>query len=123
VVLEVDEAGTLEALEDGFGGRLFRCGVSGEELRKVDELLVRQKRSSKRAQKMDTYWNDQVVLGDGLFLWCARHCWCCGVTRQILRQLTLLYASRDVFGCAKICSRADRNPNRPRMRCWRPSPT
>jgi hypothetical protein len=68
VVLEIDEAGILEALENGFGGRLLRCGVSGEKLCKVDELLARQKRSIKRAQRMDAYWNDQVVLGDCLFL-------------------------------------------------------
>jgi hypothetical protein len=38
VVLEVDEAGTLEAFEDGFGSCLLSRGVVGEEGRKVDQL-------------------------------------------------------------------------------------
>jgi hypothetical protein len=39
VVLEVDEACVLEALEDSFGSRLLRRGIVGEEGRKVNELL------------------------------------------------------------------------------------
>jgi hypothetical protein len=38
VVLEVDEAGVLEALEDGFGGRLFCGGITREKGCKVDKL-------------------------------------------------------------------------------------
>jgi hypothetical protein len=38
VVLEVYEAGILEAIEDGFGGGLFGGGVAGEELVEVDQL-------------------------------------------------------------------------------------
>jgi hypothetical protein len=38
VVLEVDEAGVLEAFEYGFGGRLFRRDIAREERRKVDKL-------------------------------------------------------------------------------------
>lgn len=36
VVLEVYEAGVLEAIEDGFGGGLFGGGVAGEELIEVN---------------------------------------------------------------------------------------
>ena len=44
VVFEVDEAGGLEAFEDGCGGRLLRRGVIGEEGRKVNELShIREK--------------------------------------------------------------------------------
>ena len=39
MVLEVYEAGILEAIEDGFGGGLFGGGVAGEELVEVDQLL------------------------------------------------------------------------------------
>jgi hypothetical protein len=38
MVLEVYEAGVLEAIEDGFGGCLFGGGVAGEELVEVDQL-------------------------------------------------------------------------------------
>jgi hypothetical protein len=38
VVLEVDEAGRLEAFKHGIGGCLLRGGVVGEEAPKVDEL-------------------------------------------------------------------------------------
>ena len=41
MVLEVDEAGVLEALEHGFGGRLLCRRVVGKERRKVDELSRR----------------------------------------------------------------------------------
>jgi hypothetical protein len=40
VVLEVDKACVLEALEDSFGSRLLRRAIVGEELRKVDELFM-----------------------------------------------------------------------------------
>ena len=36
VVLEVYEAGVLEAIEDGFGRGLFGGGVAGEELIEVN---------------------------------------------------------------------------------------
>ena len=39
MVLEVYEAGILEAIEDSFGGGLFGGGVAGEELVEVDQLL------------------------------------------------------------------------------------
>jgi hypothetical protein len=38
MVLQVYETRVLEAFEDGFGGRLLRCGIVGEEVREVDEL-------------------------------------------------------------------------------------
>jgi hypothetical protein len=38
VVLEVDETGVLEALEDGFGGRLLCGGITREKGCKVDKL-------------------------------------------------------------------------------------
>lgn len=38
MVLEVYEAGILEAIEDGFGGGLFGGGVTGEELVEVNQL-------------------------------------------------------------------------------------
>ena len=39
MVLEIDEAGVLEALEDGVGSLLLCIGVAGEEGREVDELV------------------------------------------------------------------------------------
>lgn len=39
MVLEVDEAGVLEAVEDGVGGLLLGARVAGEEGSEVDELL------------------------------------------------------------------------------------
>ena len=38
MVLEIDEAGVLEAFEDCGGGLLLCGGVTGEEGREVDEL-------------------------------------------------------------------------------------
>jgi hypothetical protein len=39
VVLEVDEAGILETVEDCFGGLLLLGGVAGEERCEVNELV------------------------------------------------------------------------------------
>lgn len=39
MVLEVDEAGVLEPVEDGLCGGLFRGRLAGEKRRKVNELI------------------------------------------------------------------------------------
>jgi hypothetical protein len=73
MVLEVDEAGILEAFENGFGGRLLRGGVGGEEGREVDELSRRVLEAACVSMVLCAYGNDQVVLRHGLLLGRACH--------------------------------------------------
>lgn len=69
VVAEVDEAGALEAGEDGGGGGLLDGGVGGEEGGEVDELVgvsffryrVQVWATVGGLRMRDTYGNAEVV--------------------------------------------------------------
>lgn len=63
MVLKVYEACVLEALEHSLSSGLFGGRVSGEEHSEVNELSYVREGNWKA---VDPYWNDQVILRDGL---------------------------------------------------------
>lgn len=80
MILEVYEAGVLEAFENGFSSRLFRGGVIGEEETEVDELSCRALECCK-CHVSEAYRDIQVVLRDCRFLRRAYHCSLFGVAK------------------------------------------
>lgn len=73
MVLEIDEAGVLEAFQDSVSSLLLGIGVAREECGEVDELYdVRRRKQLVLCEKK--YWNFQVILRDCRVNSNARHC-------------------------------------------------
>ncbi len=64
MILEIDEACVLEAVENCIGCLLLGCRVAREEGREINELLLLGYMLDVGSQ-VGAYWDDQIVLRDG----------------------------------------------------------